>query len=103
MEYEGLLHTKAFGEIAIPIEVVDRYQEVLEWKAAVDAYGKGAAASRKWIVAALANFDTGIGTADDMLRGMEKYGQNQGRYLEALFTYNMSLARLEYATGMRSW
>jgi outer membrane protein TolC len=103
VEYEGLLHTKAFGEIAIPIEVVDRYQEVLEWKAAVDAYGKGAAASRKWIVAALANFDTGIGTADDMLRGMEKYGQNQGRYLEALFTYNMSLARLEYATGMRSW
>ena len=102
-EYERLLHTKAYGEINIPIEVVSRYQEVMEWKAAVDAYEGGAAASRKWIVAALATFDAGLGTADDMLRGMEKYGQNQGKYLEALFTYRMSLARLEYATGMRSW
>lgn len=102
-EYERLLHTKAYGEMNIPIEVVNRYQEVLEWKAAVDAYEEGAASSRKWIVAALTNFDAGLGTADDMLRGMEKYGQNQGKYLEALFTYRMSLARLEYATGMRSW
>ncbi len=62
-----------------------------------------AAASRKWIVAALTNFDMGIGTADDMLRGMEKYGENRGKYLEAVFGYNMSLAQLEYATGVRSW
>ena len=58
---------------------------------------------RKWIVAALTSFDMGTGTADDLLRGIERYGQNRGRYLEALFNYTMSLAQLEYAVGVRSW
>jgi outer membrane protein TolC len=102
-EYERLLHAKGTGRLNIPIEVVKYYEEVREWRVASDAYGKAAAASRKWIVAALSNFDMGIGTADDMLRGMEKYGENRGKYLEAVFGYNMSLAQLEYAAGVRSW
>ena len=72
-------------------------------KVATEAYQKAASASRKWIIAALTSFDMGTGTADDLLRGIERYGQNQGRYLEALFNYNMSLAQLEYAMGVRSW
>ena len=64
---------------------------------------KGGIASRKWIVASLTSFDMGTGAADDLLRGIERYGQNQGRYLEALFNYNMSLAQLEYAIGVRNW
>jgi outer membrane protein TolC len=102
-EYERLLHAKGTGRLNIPIEVVKYYEEAREWRVAGEAYGTAAAASRKWIVAALSNFDMGIGTADDMLRGMEKYGENRGKYLEAVFRYNMSLAQLEYATGIRSW
>ena len=102
-EYERLLHAKGTGRLNIPIEVVKYYEEAREWRVAGEAYEKAAAASRKWIVAALSNFDMGVGTADDMLRGMEKYGENRGKYLEAVFGYNMSLAQLEYATGMRSW
>jgi hypothetical protein len=44
----------------------------------------------------------GTGTADDLLRGIERYGQNRGRYLEALYNYTMALAQLEYAMGERS-
>jgi len=102
-EYERLLHAKGTGRLNIPIEVVKYYEEVREWKVAGEAYGNAATASRKWIVAALTNFDMGIGTADDMLRGMEKYGENRGKYIQAVFGYNMSLAMLEYATGVRSW
>jgi outer membrane protein len=102
-EYERLLHAKGTGRLNIPIEVVKYYEEVREWRVAGEAYRNAAAASRKWIVASLSNFDMGIGTADDMLRGMEKYGENRGKYLEAVFGYNMSLAQLEYATGVRSW
>jgi outer membrane protein len=69
----------------------------------VDSYKKGATASRKWVVAALTSFDMGVGTADDMLRGIEKYGENQGKYLEALFNYNLSLAQLEYSVGAKAW
>lgn len=102
-EYERLLHAKGAGRLNIPIEVVKCYEEAREWRAAGETYRKATAASQKWIVAALSNFDMGIGTADDMLRGMEKYGENQSKYLEAVFGYNMSLAQLEYATGTRNW
>jgi len=102
-EYERLSHTKAKAELNIPIQVIKSYQDVRQWKVAVEAYQTAAVASRKWIVAALTSFDMGTGAADDLLRGIERYGQNRGRYLEALFNYNMSLAQLEYAMGVRSW
>jgi len=35
-----------------------------------------------------------------MLRAIEKYGQNRGKYLESLFRTNLSLAELEYAVGV---
>jgi outer membrane protein TolC len=102
-EYERLSHTKAKAELNIPIQVIKSYEDVKEYKAAVEAYEAGAVASRKWIVAALTGFDMGAGTADDLLRAIERYGQNRGKYLEALFNYNLSLAQLQYAMGIRSW
>jgi len=102
-EYGRLHYTKASAKLNIPIQVAQYYQEVKEWRVAAESYSKGATASRKWIVAALTNFDMGVGTADDMLRAIEKYGENQGKYLEALFNYNLSLARLEYAVGAKAW
>ncbi len=101
--YERLLHTKATGKLNIPIQVAKSYQEIKEWKTAVDTYNQAAIASRKWVMTALTNFDMGVGTADDMLRAIEKYGQNQGKYLEAVFNYNLSLAELEYASGTRTY
>jgi outer membrane protein TolC len=102
-EYERLAHTKAKAELNIPIQVIKSYQDVRQWKVAVEAYQTATSASRKWIVASLTSFDMGTGTADDLLRGIERYGQNRGKYLEALFNYNMSLAQLDYAMGVRSW
>jgi outer membrane protein TolC len=102
-EYERLSHTLATAKLNIPIQVVKSYEDARQWRVATVAYQKAASASRKWIVSALSSFDMGTGTADDLLRGIERYGQNQGRYLEALFNYTMSLAQLDYAMGVRSW
>jgi outer membrane protein len=102
-EYERLLHAKDSGKLNIPIQVAKSYQETREWKVAVDTYNKATTASRKWVIAALTSFDMGVGTADDMLRAIEKYGESQGKYVEALFNYNLSLAELEYATGKKDW
>jgi outer membrane protein TolC len=101
-EYERLHYTKAFAKLNIPIQVAKSYQEVKEWKVAVEAYQQAAVASRKWVVTALTNFDMGVGPADDLLRAIEKYGENQGKYLESLFNYNVSLAQLEYSVGGHS-
>jgi outer membrane protein len=102
-DYEKLLHAKATAELGIPIEVAQRYYEAREWRTAVGAYELAVSSARKWIVAALTNFDMGVGTADDLLRSIERYGQSRGKYLEALFEYNMSLARLDYAMGVQRW
>jgi outer membrane protein TolC len=102
-EYDKLTHTKAFAEMNIPIQVAKSYQQHMEWQAAVESYQKAAVASRRWILTGMADFDMGVGTAYDMLNAIDKYGYNQGRYLEALFRYNLSLAELEYAVGMKTW
>jgi outer membrane protein len=102
-EYEKLVHTKASGRQQIPIQVANTYQQIKEWKAAMESYHQAALASRKWLVSALTSFDMGVGTADDMLRAIEKYGQNQGKYLEAVFNYNVSSAELDYVSGARAY
>lgn len=99
-EYGKLLHTKASAEMNIPLQVAKSYQEHLEWREAAASYLTATNASRKWVLSALADFDMGVGTADEMLRAIERYGQNRGKYLEALFRYNLSLAELEYAVGI---
>jgi len=101
-EYKKLLYTKEAAEMNIPIQVAKSYQEILEWKASAAAYQKAAVASRKWTVAAMTEFDMGVGTADNMLRAIEKYGHNQGNYIQALFNYHIAIAELEYAIGMKS-
>jgi outer membrane protein TolC len=102
-EYEKLLHTKASAEMNIPIQVAKTYQEHLEWQAALESYRKAASAARRWILTAQADFDMGVGSAYDMLNAIDRYGQNQGKYLEALFRHNLSLAELEYAAGVKTW
>jgi len=102
-EYHKLLHTKASAEMNIPIQVAKSYQENLEWQTAVNSYQKAASASRKWVFAAMTDFDMGVGSAYDMLNAIDRYGSNQGKYLEALLHYNLSWAELEYAAGMKTW
>ena len=99
-EYEKLLNAKASGVLNIPIQVAKSYREIQEWKVALESYEKASVASRRWVVAALSSFDMGVGTADDLLRAIEKYGYNRGKYIEALFNYNLSLAALDYSVGV---
>ena len=98
-EHDALLHTRALAYQSMPIQVAKDYEDARQWRVAVNAYREAASASRKWIVSSMSSFDMGTGTADDLLRGIERYGENHGKYLEALFNYNLSLAQLDYDTG----
>ncbi len=102
-EYDKLRNTKAFAEMSIPIQVVKNYQEHLEWREAAASYQKAAVASRKWVFSAMSDYDMGVGSAYDLLNAIEKYGQNQGKYLEALLRYNVTMDELEYAVGLKTW
>jgi len=99
-KYNALMSTKQNAEMSIPIQVAQDYRALQEWRKSAEAYHKAVIASRKWVVSAMTSFDMGVGNAADMLNGIEKYGHNQEGYLQALFNYNMSLARLDYAVGL---
>ncbi|NTU48505.1 MAG: TolC family protein, partial [Syntrophobacteraceae bacterium] len=105
-EYERLLHTKEFAEQNIPVQVSKYYQDAVESKESYEAYEKGAVSARKWVVAAFANFDFGVGSARDLFDAIDRYGKNQGEYLLSLYNYNVALANLsdaiaEYRTAGR--
>lgn len=98
-EYQRLLYTKDYADRNIPLQVIKYYQDAIEAKTSYEAAGKGAVSARKWIVTSFSNFDLGVGTAKDMFDAIDRYGKNQGDYLQALFNYNVALANLSYAIG----
>jgi len=101
-EYNSLVSARRNAVMNIPIQVAKSYQELVEYEKSAEAYHRAAVSSRRWVISAMADFDMGVGTANDLLIGIEKYGHSQGRYIEALFNYNLSLAELEYAAGIQS-
>jgi len=101
-EYQKMRDTQEFAERNIPVEVVKYYQDAVEAQKSYAAYDEAAVGARRWILAAFANFDLGIGTARDMLDAIDRYGKNQGEYLQALYSYHVALARLDYAIGLGS-
>ena len=96
-EYRKMRATQEFAERNIPVEVVKYYQDALEARKSYAAYEEAVLGSRRWIVTAFSNFDSGIGAARDMLDAIDRYGKNQGEYLKALYSYHVALARLDYA------
>ncbi len=98
-EYQKLRDTQEFAERNIPIEVVKNYQDAIEAQKSYSAYEEATVGARRWIVASFSNFDLGIGTARDMLEAIDRYGKNQGDYLQSLYNYHVALARLDYSSG----
>jgi outer membrane protein TolC len=98
-EYRRLSFTKENAEMGIPIQIAELYHELKEWQKAAESYHQAAISARKWVVSAMSEFDMGVGTAENLLFGIEKYGDNQGRYLESLYNYHITMAKLEAAIG----
>lgn len=98
-EYRKLVFTKQNADMGIPIQIAELYHQLIEWQKAAESYHQAAVAARKWVVAAMQEFDMGTGTAENLLFGIEKYGHNQGKYLESLYNYHVTMAQLEAAIG----
>jgi outer membrane protein TolC len=98
-EYQKMRDTQEYAERNVPVEVVKYYQDAVEAQKSYVAYQEAVVGARRWILAAFSNFDLGIGTARDMLDAIDRYGKNQGDYLQALYGYHVALARLDYAVG----
>jgi len=98
-EYRRLKFIKDNADLNIPIQIAELYHKLVEWQKAAESYHQAAIAARKWVVSAMSDFDMGTGTAENLLFGIEKYGNNQGKYLESLYNYHLTMAQLEAAIG----
>ncbi len=101
-EYQKMVNTEDYARRNVPLEVMKDYQDAIEQGKASHDYEQAAVGARKWVVASLSNFDLGIGSARDMFDAIDRYGKNQGNYLESLYNYNVAIADLDYAVGEMS-
>jgi outer membrane protein TolC len=98
-QYERLLKTREYAETNIPLQVRKFYLELVEAKNSAESTKSAWSSARKWTVAAVANFDFGIGPARDIFEGLQNYARMKGEYFQSLYNFRIAEANLLMATG----
>lgn len=99
-EYYKLLERKKFADEAIPFQVRKAYLDLQEAKKNIIETEKAYKNAKKWLVAAVANFDLGIGDAREVADAVVAYAQMKANNLRSIYNHRISFANLLYATGM---
>jgi outer membrane protein TolC len=98
-EHLRVQETKQFAEQGIPLQVRKAHRELAEAKESIRATEEGWRNARKWLVAAKANFDLGVGDARDLGQGVEAYAKLRAENFKGMYNYNLALANIEHVTG----
>ena len=98
-ELEALNYKKAFALMGVPYEVSEAYANAHANFASQRELADGAAASRRWVVAALADVSAGLESADNLAEAVRNYALIQAEYLRTINDYNMNVAQLARMTG----
>jgi outer membrane protein TolC len=98
-QYDRLIHTRDFAEANIPLQIRKFYLELQEADKSIAAAKNGYANAKKWAVAALANFDFGIGPAKEIFDALQEYAKMRAAYFQSVYNYRLAQANLEYAVG----
>lgn len=99
-EYHKLLEKKRFADSAIPLEVKKAYLDLKEAVESIPKTENGYRNAKKWLIAAIANFDLGIGEAKEIADAAVIYAQLKASYLRSLYNQKIAFATLSYATGV---
>jgi outer membrane protein TolC len=91
------LHDQA--EMGIPVQVAKAYRELVEARKNVRSLEEAYQNARKWMVAASANYDLGIGEAKDLGDAVVAYGSMKADYYRSIYNEKMGWANLIQATG----
>jgi outer membrane protein TolC len=98
----------ALAEMGIPFQVRQAYLEMEQHRANIEVTRQGFRDGRKWLVAALSNFDLGLGEGKDVADAVLAYARLRASYFEAIHSYNLALIKLDHAAGrdvvmVRDW
>jgi len=83
----------------IPLQIRKAYLELQESEKSIAATRDAYSNAKKWAVAAVANFDMGIGPAKEIFDALQNYARMRADYFQSIYNYNMSRANLAYAVG----
>jgi outer membrane protein TolC len=89
----------AFADQGIPFQVRQAYLEMEQHRANIEATQDGYRNGRKWLVAALSNFDLGVGEGKDIADAALAYAKLRASYFQSVYDYNFTLAKLDHVTG----
>jgi outer membrane protein len=98
-QYNRLVSTNEYANANIPLQIRKAYLERLEAEKSIAATRDAYTNAKKWEVAALANFDIGIGPAKEIFDSLQSYATMRSDYFRSIYNYKMSLANLDYAVG----
>ncbi len=81
------------------LEIRRAYTEVVQARETMRATEEGRKAGRAMLVLTVANFDLGIGEADELFTGLGTYTETSTDHLRAVHDYNVALGALSKAVG----
>ena len=90
---------QAQAELGIPFQVRQALEDVKRHQANINATREGYRNGRKWLVAALSNFDFGVGEGKEVADALLAYAKLRISYFQAVHGYNLGLAKLNHVTG----
>jgi outer membrane protein TolC len=99
-EYNKLTEKKRFADEAIPFQVRKAYLDLEEARKNIIETEKAYSNAKKWLVAAIANYDLGIGEAKEIADAALTYAQMKANNIRSMYNHRVSYANLLYATGM---
>uniref|UniRef100_E6QQQ3 Putative Outer membrane protein n=1 Tax=mine drainage metagenome TaxID=410659 RepID=E6QQQ3_9ZZZZ len=98
-ELDALNYKAQFAQAGIPFEVAEAYHHMeADYQSQLDL-AKGATAGRRWMIAALADFNAGLEKADKVADALKSYALTQAEYLQTVRAYNLDVAELALVTG----
>lgn len=98
-QYKRLISTNEYAMANIPLQIRKSYLELQESEKSIAATRDAYSNAKKWAVAAMANFDMGIGPAKEIFDALQNYARMRADYFQSIYNYNMSRANLAYAVG----
>ena len=98
-QLEAINYKTQYAQAGIPFEVAEAYHHLQADYKSQQQLAQGSTAGRRWMIAALADFNAGLETADKVADALKNYALTQAEYLSTVNDYNMDVANLDQAIG----
>jgi len=100
-ELDALIEKASLAQQGIPFQVAEQYYQVEAHYKAVKHMKESSKAARRWMIAAYTDFEAGLGEPAAILDALKAYVLAYSEYLSLVNDYNLYVAKLDKAIGVR--